>query len=82
MTSLVTAVVATADRRRTLILAALLVVLGLPAAGARRVSLDADVLSLLPCDGRVFPAFGQYLSSFGSVDQPYVLPALLMGKRG
>jgi predicted RND superfamily exporter protein len=32
------------------------------------VSFDADVLSLLPRDGRVIPAFRQYLSSFGSVD--------------
>jgi predicted RND superfamily exporter protein len=80
--SLLTAVVATAYRRRTLILVALLVVLGLSAAGARRVSFDADVLSLLPRDGRVFPAFRQCLSSFDSVDQLYVLLALLMGTRG
>jgi uncharacterized protein len=71
--SLVTAVVATAYRRRTLIVAAVVVVLGLSAAGARRVSFDADVLSLLPRDGRVIPAFRQYLRSFGSVDQLYVV---------
>jgi hypothetical protein len=71
--SLVTVVVATAYRRRTLIIAGLMVVLGLSAAGARRVVFDADVLSLLPRDGRVIPAFRQYLSSFGSVDQLYVV---------
>ena len=71
--SLVTVVVATAYRRRTLIIAALVVVLGLSAAGARRVEFDADVLSLLPRDGRVIPAFRQYLSSFGSVDHLYVV---------
>jgi hypothetical protein len=81
VTSLVTAVVATAYRRRTLLFAALWVVLGLSAAGARRVSFDADVLPLLPRAGRV-PALQQYLSSFGSVDPLYVLPARLMGKRG
>jgi hypothetical protein len=59
-----------------------LVVLGLSAAGGRRVSFDADVLPLLPLDERVIPPFRQYLSSFGSVDQLFVLPALLMGKRG
>jgi hypothetical protein len=70
---LVTVVVATAYRRRTLIIAALLVLVGLSAAGARRVVFDADVLSLLPRDGRVIPAFRQYLSSFGSVDHLYVV---------
>jgi uncharacterized protein len=71
--SLVTVVVAAAYRRRTLIIAALLVVLGLSAAGARRVSFDADVLSLLPRDGRVIPAFREYLNTFGSVDHLYVV---------
>jgi len=71
--SLVTAVVAIAYRRRTLVAAAVVVVLVLSAAGARRVSFDADVLSLLPRDGRVIPAFKEYLSSFGSVDQLYVV---------
>ena len=56
-----------------LVVAAVVVVLGLSAAGARRVSFDADVLSLLPRDGRVIPAFRQYLSSFGSVDHLYVV---------
>ncbi|PYR27815.1 MAG: hypothetical protein DMF92_15540, partial [Acidobacteria bacterium] len=73
MVALVTAVVAIAYRRRMLIVAAVVAVLGLSAAGARRVSFDADVLSLLPRDGRVIPAFRQYLSSFGSVDQLYVV---------
>ncbi len=73
MASLVTVVVATAYRRRTLIIALLVVVLGLSAAGARRVEFDADVLSLLPRDGRVIPGFRQYLSSFGSVDHLYVV---------
>jgi predicted RND superfamily exporter protein len=82
VTSHVTAVVAAAYRRRTLILAALLVVLGLSAADARCVSFDADVLSLLFRDGRVIPAFRQYRSRFASVDHLYVLPARLMGKRG
>jgi predicted RND superfamily exporter protein len=48
-------------------------VLGLSAIGARRVAFDADVLSLLPHDGRVIPAFRRYLASFGSVDQLYVV---------
>ena len=73
MDFLVKSVVAIAYRRRTLVVAAVLVALGLSAVGARRVSFDADVLSLLPHDGRVIPAFRRYLASFGSVDQLYVV---------
>jgi predicted exporter len=69
----VTAVVATAYRRRNIVIVSVVVVIGLSAVGARRVSFDADVLSLLPRDGRVIPAFRQYLSGFGSVDQLYVV---------
>jgi predicted exporter len=70
---LVNSVVAIAYRRRTLVLAAVLAVLALSAVGARRVSFDSDVLSLLPHDGRVIPAFRRYLAGFGSVDQLYVV---------
>jgi predicted exporter len=71
--SLVTAIVAIAYRRRWIVAAAVLVVVGVSLVGARRVSFDADVLSLLPRDGRVIPAFRRYLSRFGSVDQLYVV---------
>ena len=43
------------------------------AVGARRLSFDADVLSLLPRDGRVIQAFRTFLAGFGSLDQLYVV---------
>ena len=39
----------------------------------RRLSFDPDVLSLLPHDGRVIPAFRTYLARVGSLDQLYVV---------
>ncbi len=71
--SLVTAAVAIAYRRRMVVVAAVLAALGLSVVGARRVVFDADVLSLLPRDGRIIPGFREYLSSFGSVDELYVV---------
>jgi predicted RND superfamily exporter protein len=41
--------------------------------GIRRLSFDPDVLSLLPHDGRVIPAFRNYLARVGSLDQLYVV---------
>src|SRR6185295_15250998 len=34
---------------------------------------DTDVLSLLPHDGRVIPAFRSFLATFGSLDQLYIV---------
>ena len=71
--SLVTAVVATAYRRRTLVIAAL-VVCARP-VGCRRATrvVRRRRAVAAPRDGRVIPAFRQYLGSFGSVDQLYVV---------
>ena len=41
--------------------------------GARRLSFDTDVLSLLPRDSRVIQAFRTFLARFGSLDQLYVV---------
>ena len=68
-----TAVVAWAYRHRGRVVAAALALIIVSAAGARRVAFDADVLSLLPRDGRVMPAFRQFLATFGSIDQLYVV---------
>ena len=73
MHALVTAVVAFAYRRRWAIGAAAVVLLAMSIVGARRIAFDTDVLSLLPRDGRVIPAFRRYLGQFGSVDQLYVV---------
>ena len=43
------------------------------AAGMARLRFDADVLSLLPRDGRVVPAYRAYASSFGAIDDLYVV---------
>ncbi len=42
-------------------------------AGMRGLSFDTDVLSLLPRDGRVVPAFRTFVATFGSVDDLYVV---------
>ncbi len=39
----------------------------------RRLSFDTDVLSLLPRDGTVVPAFRTFVERFGSVDDLYVV---------
>jgi uncharacterized protein len=41
--------------------------------GMRGLRFDTDVLSLLPRDGRVIPAFRTFVETFGSVDDLYVL---------
>ena len=39
----------------------------------RGLRFDTDVLSLLPRNGRVVPAFRSFVESFGSVDDVYVV---------
>jgi predicted RND superfamily exporter protein len=41
--------------------------------GARRVTFDTDVLSLLPRTGQVIPAFRTFVEHFGSLDELYVV---------
>ena len=43
------------------------------AVGVRRLTFDPDVLALLPQRGRVIPAFREYLSHFGTIDQLYIV---------
>jgi len=43
------------------------------AVGVRRLSFDADILALLPQNGRVIPAFREFLARFGTLDQLYVV---------
>jgi predicted RND superfamily exporter protein len=70
---LVAAVVAWAHRRRLIVVGAVLTVLLVSLEGTRRLSFDADVLSLLPHDNRVIQAFRTFLVRFGSLDQLYVV---------
>jgi len=71
--SIVTRIVAWADRRRALVGVLMLAVLAASLVGARRLTFDADVLSLLPRDNRVIQAFRTFLSRFGSLDDLYVV---------
>ena len=65
--------VAWASRRRTLVCAGFIALLAVSAAGAWRLTFDPDVLSLLPHDGRVIPAFRNYLSRVGSLEELYIV---------
>ncbi|HEY0284715.1 MAG TPA: MMPL family transporter [Vicinamibacterales bacterium] len=62
-----------AYRRRALVIAAAFCILAVSAEGARQLSFETDVLTLLPRNGRVIPAFRSFLSTFGSLDQLYVV---------
>jgi uncharacterized protein len=73
VSSLVSAIVATAYQRRALVLVSVGVVAGLSAIAATRVTVDTDVLSLLPRQGKVVPAFRRYVGRFGSMDDLYVV---------
>jgi len=78
--SLVARIVAWAHRRRLIVAAIVIASVALSAEGARRLSFDADVLSLLPRDSRVIQAFRTFLSRFGSLDQLYVVFTAPEGK--
>jgi hypothetical protein len=71
--SLVAAIVRWAHRRRLVVAAVVLGAVLISLEGARRLSFDADVLSLLPRDSRVIQAFRTFLARFGSLDQLYVV---------
>jgi predicted exporter len=71
--ALVSAVVLWAHRRRLLVAGAVVATLLVALEGTRRLSFDADILSLLPHDNRVIQAFRTFLARFGSLDQLYVV---------
>src|SRR5213596_1594804 len=73
ISSQVRTIVIGTGRRRVLVLVATICVLAASIAGVLRLSFDTDVLSLLPKDGRVIPAFRKFLARFGSLDQLYVM---------
>jgi predicted exporter len=70
---LIDVLVTWAYRRRALVIGAAFCLLAVSVEGARRLSFETDVLTLLPRDGRVIPAFRTFLSLFGSLDQMYVV---------
>jgi predicted RND superfamily exporter protein len=70
---LIDVLVTWAHRRRALVIGAAFCILAVSAEGARRLSFETDVLTLLPRDGRVIPAFRTFLYLFGSLDQLYIV---------
>ena len=73
MGALVSAIVAWANRRRLIVAAGVVAALLISLEGARRLSFDADVLSLLPRDNRVIQTFRTFLARFGTLEQLYVV---------
>jgi predicted RND superfamily exporter protein len=71
--SFVSVIVSWAHRRPGQVVVAVLCATLVSLAGLRRLSFDADVLSLLPPDGRVLQSFRTFLARFGSLDQLYVV---------
>lgn len=71
--TIVTTIVEWASRRRAVVLVGLLCVSLASLGGVRRLSFDADILSLLPQNGRVIPGFRDFLARFGTLDQLYVV---------
>jgi predicted RND superfamily exporter protein len=70
---IVSSVVGWAHRRRTIVACAIVAAVLVSIEGTRRLSFDADVLSLLPHDNRTIQAFRTFLARFGSLDQLYVV---------
>ncbi len=66
-------IVSWAYRRRAHVICGSLILVLLSCLGLRRLSFDADVLSLLPRDGEAIPAFRAFLQRFGSLDQLFVV---------
>jgi len=71
--ALVSSIVSAAHRHRGVVAAAVLGAVVVSAAGAWRLTFDADVLSLLPHDSPVIQSFRTFLARFGSLDQLYVV---------
>lgn len=73
MVSPIQLIVTWAHRRRRVVVVGSLVLVVLSCIGVRRLTFDADVLSLLPRDGEAIAAFRTFLQRFGSLDQLFVV---------
>jgi hypothetical protein len=60
-------------RRRATVAITMLALVLASLVGVRRLAFDTDVLTLLPHEGRVIPAFRTFLASFGSLDDLYIV---------
>ena len=73
MTSVVAVILSWSRRHRPAIVFVTVCLVAASIVGMRRLTFDTDVLSLLPRDGRVIPAFRTFLARFGSLDQLYIV---------
>ena len=73
MTSPIQSIVVWAHRRRAAVFALAAFVVLTSALGLRRLQLDADVVNLLPAEGRAITPFRAYLQEFGTLDQLLVV---------
>jgi predicted RND superfamily exporter protein len=71
--SLIHHVVAWSHRRRWVVFALSLLLVVVSGLGLSRLRLDADVINLLPRQGRAISPFRTYLQQFGSLDQLLVV---------
>jgi len=71
--SLIHHVVVWAHRRRWIVFSLSLLLVVVCGIGLTRLRLDADVINLLPRQGRAISPFRTYLQQFGSLDQLFVV---------
>ena len=73
MISPIARILSWSSRHRAAVAAAALCLVAFAGFGATRLTFDTDVLSLLPRDGTMVPAFRTYVERFGSLDELYVV---------
>ena len=73
MVSVIQFIVTWSHRRRLLVVGGSIALVALSCIGLGRLSFDADVLNLLPRDGKTIPAFRIFLQRFGTLDQLFVV---------
>jgi uncharacterized protein len=69
----VQSIVVWAHRRRGLVLCLAVLLVAFSLAGLRRLTFDADIISLLPREGRAISPFRTFLREFGSLDQLFIV---------
>ena len=73
MIPLIPTILSWSRRHRVAVVACAIGLAAFSTAGIRRLTFDTDVLSLLPRDGRVIPAFRTFVEHFGSLDDLYIV---------
>jgi len=73
VTSPIPSILSWSRRRRAVVLLGAVFAAGAAVWGMRGLRFDTDILSLLPREGRVVPAFRSFVKTFGSGDDLYVV---------